>query len=141
MSAFADTSALVRLYVAEPGHRDVRVLGEPLLVSQLGRVEVPAAFWLKHRIGELPPVEAAGLVATFETDWHGDRFAVVLPSAEVLEAAARLVGVHGLRAYDGVQLATALVARIADPDCRTFVAFDDDLRAAAAAEGFTVSAS
>lgn len=59
----------------------------------------------------------------------------------VLEAAARLCAVHGLRAYDAVQLASALAVRDAVPECRTFAAFDRQLRAAAAAEGFTPAPS
>ncbi len=56
----------------------------------------------------------------------------------VLEGAARLCAVHGLRAYDAVQLACASVARDAVPECQTFPAFDRHLRGAAAAEGFSL---
>jgi predicted nucleic acid-binding protein len=51
---------------------------------------------------------------------------------------ARLCAVHALRAYDAVQLACALAARDAVPECQTFAAFDRQLRAAAAAEGFAL---
>jgi hypothetical protein len=54
VSVFADSSALVKLYADEPGHEQVRNPGL-LLVSQLARVEVPAAIWRKHRMGELSP--------------------------------------------------------------------------------------
>jgi predicted nucleic acid-binding protein len=139
---FADSSALVKLYADEQDHQLVRQQGG-LVVSALARVEVPAAIWRKHRMGELDPVDAAILVAAFEADYHGTaedqlRFGVVATSATVLEAAARLVGVHGLRAYDAMQLASAKAAAEAVPDCRTVAAFDNTLRAAAAKEGFAL---
>jgi uncharacterized protein len=139
---FAASSALVKLYADEQDHQLVRQQSG-LVVSALARVEVPAAIWRKHRMGELNPVDAAVLVAAFEADYHGSsedqpRFAVVAATAGILEAAGRLVGVHSLRAYDAVQLASAQAAAEAVPDCRTVAAFDSTLRAAAAKEGFTL---
>ncbi|MDQ3765025.1 MAG: type II toxin-antitoxin system VapC family toxin [Actinomycetota bacterium] len=117
---------MVKLYADEQDHHLVRGQGS-LIVSALARVEVPAAIWRKHRIGELDPADAAVLVAAFEADYHGStveqpRFSVVATTAAILETAARLVGVHGLRAYDAVQLASAKATAEAIPDCRT-VAF------------------
>lgn len=54
----------------------------------------------------------------------------------MLELAARSTASYGLRAYGAVQLASAMTARTADPTCDRLSAFDNDLRAAAAAEGF-----
>lgn len=45
---------------------------------------------------------------------------------------------HGLRANDAIQLATAAAVRAADPSISRFAAFDKDLRGAAGVEGFTV---
>jgi uncharacterized protein len=140
--AFADSSALVKLYADEPDHQLVRRQSS-LVVSALARVEVPAAIWRKHRMGELHPADAAVLVAAFEADYHGStddqpRFAVVAATTTVLDAAAALAGVHGLRGYDAVQLASAKAAAGAIPDCRTVAAFDGTLRTAAAKEGFAL---
>ncbi|MGH3979596.1 MAG: type II toxin-antitoxin system VapC family toxin [Pseudonocardiaceae bacterium] len=142
MIVFANSSAVVKLYADEQDHQLVRGLGG-LVVSALARVEVPAAIWRKQRMGELGAADAAVLVAAFEADYHGSpgdqpRFGVVAATAAVLEAASRLVGVHGLRAYDAVQLASATAAAEAVPDCRTVAAFDVTLRVAAAAEGFAL---
>lgn len=142
MTAFADSSALVKLYADEPGHEPVRALSH-LVVSHLARVEVPSAIWRKQRLGELDPGAARLLTAAFEADWSGTeeeppRFSVVTATVPVLDGAARLCAVHGLRAYDAVQLASALAVRDAVPECQTFAAFDRQLRAAAAAEGFTL---
>lgn len=142
MSTFADSSALVKLYADEAGHAVVRGISG-LVVSQLARVEVPAAIWRKHRMGELSAGAAAVLVGQFEADWFGTAtepsyFAIVRITGSTFEAAARLTGIHGLRAYDAVQLAAALEVRSAVPTLADFAAFDVTLRAAAAAEGFTL---
>lgn len=142
MAAFADSSALVKLYADEPGQEDVRSL-PVLVVSQLARVEVPAAIWRKHRMGELALGDAAVLIADFEADYFGtaeepQRFLAISTSSAVLDAAARLIRVHGLRAYDAVQLASAIKVSEIDPGCRELVAFDNGLRVAAATEGFTL---
>lgn len=142
MAAFADSSALVKLYSDEPGHDVVRAL-EQVVVAQIARVEVPAALWRKNRMGELSAAAAALLVSAFEADWFGTeqgprRFEIVRMSAPVIEDAARLTGVQGLRAYDAVQLATARAVRAADPDIVRFVAFDRALCGAAAADGFSI---
>ncbi|WP_028935507.1 type II toxin-antitoxin system VapC family toxin [Pseudonocardia spinosispora] len=141
MRSFADSSALVKLYADEPGHEMVRDLAQ-IIVAQVARVEVPAALWRKRRTGELFSEQAALLVAEFEADWFGveespRRFEVVRMTALIVEDAARLTGIHNLRAYDAVQLATARAVRTADPDMVQVVVFDKTLRDAAAVEGFT----
>lgn len=139
MSTFADSSALVKLYADEPGYEDIRPL-VAIAVSQIVRVEVPAALWRKHRLGELVASDAQILTAQFEADFFGTtakpRFLALTLTPTILDGAARLCASHGLRAYDAVQLSSALVAREADPTCTSFAAYDDALRAAAAAEGF-----
>jgi uncharacterized protein len=63
---------------------------------------------------------------------------VVAVTAPVLETASRLVGVHGLRASNAVQLASAMAAAKAIPDCRAVAACDGTLRTATATEGFAL---
>lgn len=129
---------MVKLYADEAGSSAVRRL-TPLIVSALARVEVPAAVWRKHRIGELSEVDAAVLVEAFEWDWlESGRFIVIAVTDEIVESAARALARHPLRAYDAVQLATALGARAADPDLDSFACFDEGLAAAARIEGFRV---
>jgi predicted nucleic acid-binding protein len=112
-----------------------------MVVSSLVRVEVPAAIWRKHRIGEIRTEEAGLLVSEFEADYHGadgepERFAVVGVSELILIEAARQVAAHQLRGYDAVQLSSGILARRADADCAWFACFDEELREAAAVEGF-----
>ncbi|HWG74703.1 MAG TPA: type II toxin-antitoxin system VapC family toxin [Acidimicrobiales bacterium] len=143
MRVFADSSALVKLYSDERGYEAIRELPPAVVVCQLARVEVPAALWRKQRMGELAPEHAQVLTAEFEADYHGTeeeppRFAAVAVTAALLEDAARICASHALRAYDAVQLSAALAARAADPGCAAFAAFDGPLRAAAAAEAFSL---
>jgi predicted nucleic acid-binding protein len=140
--AFADSSALVKPYADEADSGTVRGL-EVIVVCELAHVDVPAALWRTHRIGELTPSDTALLVAAFKADYCGTadeapRFAVVALTAGVLDEAARLVGVHGLRAYDAVQLASATATRDAVDGDVTLAAFDRRLCDAAAQEGLAV---
>lgn len=136
MTAFADSSALVKLYADEADAelvRDVPVL----VVSAIARVEVPAAMWRKSRTGELSFEDAAVLVQDFEADWTGrTRMLSIGLRPELIVDAARLSGTHGLRAYDAVQLASARAARAADDTVDLFLCFDDELRGAAVRDGF-----
>jgi predicted nucleic acid-binding protein len=139
---FADSSALVKLYADEIGSAEVAEHTH-LVVSQLARVEVPAALWRKQRMGELAASDAGVLVADFEADYFGDvdsapRFSVISVTAAIMDAAARLLGVHGLRAYDAMQLASALAVADVVPEGIDFLAYDRGLTAAAAAEGLAV---
>jgi predicted nucleic acid-binding protein len=113
----------------------------PLVVSTLARVEVVAAIWRKHRAGELDLDDSLLLVRAFTADYAGTadsapRFLALKVSGRILEHAAELSGIHRLRAYDAVQLASALAAREADERCAQFATFDRDLTLAAIAEGF-----
>lgn len=133
----------MKLYADERGHRSIRAL-QPLVISAVTRVEVPSALWRKARTRELDESAAADLVSAFELDFHGDddsqrRFAVVSLTEPVLTAAAREAARHALRAYDAVQLASALAVREADPRCNHFACFDAELRRAASRESFTLT--
>lgn len=132
----------MKLYADEAGCDAVREL-DTLVVSALARVEVPSALWRKARIGELGDSAASTLVRAFELDFHGDadtgsRFTVTVLSESTLVAAAREAARGGLRAYDAVQLASALAVRDLDPLCNHFACFDVDLRRAAGRAGFTL---
>jgi predicted nucleic acid-binding protein len=125
LTAFADSSALVKLYADEFGCEQVRAL-RTFVASAVARVEIPAALWRKSRTGELSAEHASLLTAAFESDWYDvpGPFAVVAANAVILDQAAQLTATRSLRAYDAVQLASALAARSADPAVDTFACFD-----------------
>ncbi len=132
----------MKLYADEPGDREIRGLGL-LVISAITRVEVPSALWRKARTHALEDSAASLLVGAFELDFHGDpdsepRFTVVSLTEHVLVAAAREAARHALRAYDAVQLASAIAVRETDRRCSDFACFDVDLRRAASRESFTL---
>ena len=132
----------MKLYANEVDSAAVRSF-DRLAVAELARVEVAAAIWRKHRLREISAPTAALLVSDFEADYLGldgqhARFIVISLKPDILDRAARLVAVHGLRAYDAVQFGTACVVSEAVPDL-TFLSFDKALNAAAAAEGIALA--
>lgn len=132
---------MVKLYADEAGAETVRSM-RLFVVSVVARVEVPAAIWQKHRLGQLSAADAGVLTTAFEADWY-DATGPFVPIAAVdavLTTAASLAGTHGLRAYDAVQLASAVAARAADPEVDTVLCFDAVLSDAAAREGFGLAA-
>jgi uncharacterized protein len=148
MSVFEDASAIVTRYVAETG-RDMPARSLVVVTSAVSQVEVASAIWRKQRIGELSPKQARVLVDVFLGDIDGSRqqpsataevtYVSVVTSKAVLDTAVSLCGIHGVGAYDAVQLASAVQARAADPTLSAFITFDTALHRAAAAEGFTVN--
>ncbi len=143
MTTFADSSVIVKLYVPEAGHEQVRRLERPLVISGLAAVEVAGAMWRKQRLGELDPADAALLVRGFMADCaepgETSPFVTVAVTPAVLRQAARLVALHPLRAYDALQLASALAAQEALAEPLAFAAADRALNAAAAAEGLLLT--
>ena len=127
----------------EDGYEQVRRLPAPLLVSALARVEVTAALWRKQRTREVNLDDALLLIRAFAADYSGTpddppRFRTVEINTAIVARAAELTGTHGLRAYDAVQLASALAVRAVDKSCTMLAGFDRDLIRAAAAEGFEI---
>lgn len=139
MSVFADTSAVVKLYADESEFEVIRAL-DAMFVSQLCRVELPAALWRKSRVESLAVGDVRVLIRAFENDLFepdGPLVPIKITNA-ILDDAATLTANHGLRTYDAIQLATARATREFDPECDTLAAFDRDLRRAASSEGFVL---
>lgn len=133
----------MKLYADEADCEAIRAL-DVLVVSRIARVEVPAAIRKKQRMGELDDEQARALIAEFEADYFGTlnappRFVVVDVTSAMLDRAAALVATHPLKAYDAIQLASACIVREVAPAYNSFACSDTTLRAAAAAEGFTLA--
>jgi predicted nucleic acid-binding protein len=147
MTAFEDASAIVTRYVIEPG-RGPASHSSVVVVSAVSRVEVTSAIWRKQRIGELSPNQARVLVDAFLADLGSSgqpsptasvTYLPVATGPGVLDTAVALCGIHGLRAYDAIQLASAVRARAVDPTITELLTYDVALHRAAAAEGFAVN--
>jgi uncharacterized protein len=136
VNAYFDTSALVKLYLAEDGSEQAMTLfttAELAIVNALAFVEVRAALAAAARAGRLQTATFEAAKADLQT--LRETFAVIDPGG-VLDAAADTAERYALRAYDAVHLATALL--VAGDDL-VFVCWDADLSAAAVRAGLTVA--
>jgi hypothetical protein len=145
-ATYCDASALVKRYVAEVGSTWVRrMVARPvqqvLYTAALTQVEVLSALQRLVREGRVDRAQAQRLTQRV-THHFARRYQVLRITRTVVTQAGMVLERHPLRAYDAVQLACALTVRrlmqqrgLAPP---LFVAADDVLLAAAAAEGFVV---
>lgn len=100
--------------------------------------EVLAAIWGKVLRGELSEPHASVLDRAFLADVRRGRFEVLPVAQGVLARSFECVRRHRLRGADAVQLASALMAREADPAVGDMAVFDQRLRVAASTEGFAL---
>ena len=140
---FLDSSALVKRYVTEIGSTWIRALTDPdarnpLIIARITWVEVLSALARRQREGSLTSDDVAQAIQAFRYDLN-TQYQVSELDRAVAEAAGELVIQHPLRAYDAVQLASALrlqsdLVRTEAP-ALTFLTADDRLVAIAQAEG------
>ena len=143
---FLDSSALVKRYVYEVGSSWVQAAtastaSNILLVSRITRVEVLSALARLQREGTIDPTKMTTTLHLFQYDWM-NQYQIVELDQDITERAGQLVQRYPLRAYDSVQLASALslhpfFSRI-DPQLFTFVCADDRLLSVAQTEGMLV---
>ncbi len=139
---YLDTSALVANYIVEPGTEVVeRALEDAYTAraSELAYPEARSAFARLHREGAVGDGFLRDLVGWLDEDWENSVYTPLPADAGVCRLAGGLAEKHALRAYDAVQLATALRLRSnyrPDPagDLVYFLTFDERLRQAAEAE-------
>ncbi len=142
---FADSSAIIKCYVAEAGSAWVNSLLTPstnlIILSRLATVEVPAG--LARRRREASIVEPVFLTAlkAFRNDVLR-RYRLIEPDELVCNFAAERATRHSLRAYDAIQLASAIAAHDAlvkaGVAALIFLCADARLNAVAQAEGLSV---
>jgi predicted nucleic acid-binding protein len=139
---YLDTSALVKLYVREPGTEQMLRLADPagghaLALLGLTRVEFRSAVRQRERAGDVAHDIADNLIDSM--DEHLANFFLVQPLTDlVIEEAAALLDRHALKAYDAVQLAGCIMLRARLGRHATFVCSDRQLVRAAEDEGMTV---
>lgn len=136
MIAYLDASALVKRYLAERGSPEVKVLiakAEALGTSLISRAEVSAALAKAIRTHALTTPQAEAAVQLFRTDWP-DLARIQLTEITVARADT-LAWEYGLRGYDAVHLACALLWQDVLGDTITFATFDPPLWQAASRNG------
>ena len=133
---YLDTSALVKLYLDEPGRKAVvtAVAKEAIVATQeLAYIEAHAAFSRAEREGRLSHVELARLRSDFDRDWPN--YLVIRVSQPLLEQAVTLVDSFALRAYDAMHLSAAQMLAKESAEPPLFACFDRRLSRAAAVLG------
>lgn len=132
---FWDTSALIPLMIREPRSEDMRSIlkSDPHIVtSAFTVVEIASAHWRRRHAGELSMSDHETAERNFAE--LSETWIEVPVSRDVLDAAVSVLSRHPLRAGDALQLGAARIT--ANP--LTFVTLDENLAAAARAEGFPV---
>ncbi len=145
---YLDTSALVKYYIIETGtlwvrslidRRDAGQWGDVISTSALTWAEMISAFSRRHRSKGISARWCAALIDRFLTD--GPRYSRLPVDDATIGLAIELIQRHPLRAYDAVQLATALRLDRVLRDNRlspvTFVSADGALCDVARAEGMS----
>jgi uncharacterized protein len=138
---YLETSALLKLYVAEPEadwvHKAVRSAAA-ISTHLIAYAEVRSAFSKALRMKR---INAEGLrrhQRELDADW--ENFMVLQVDERLVRRAGELIDHYGLRAYDSVHLAAAeSLTGGRDAARLTFLSFDADLVRAAADLGMTVA--
>jgi predicted nucleic acid-binding protein len=143
---FFDSSALVKRYAQETGSEWILALTEPaaghsLYIARITAVEVVSALTRRQRGGSVSETDASTAMADFRHDLsHQYRVIEITPT--VITRAMQLAETHGLRGYDAVQLAAALMVQkmreTLGLSALELVSADGDLNNAAATEDLTV---
>lgn len=113
MILYLDTSALVKLYAEEPGREGVEKAvreSRVVSVSEVGYVEARSALARKEREGTFSTDEHDEAVAQLQQDYREVYLSRPI-TGDLIARAGELAREHGLRAYDAVHLATALLLR------------------------------
>ena len=141
-TAYFDSSALAKRYLVEPGTTWIQTWCDDsektIAIAEIGLVEIAAAFAAKLRGGFISPGAYHNVRTDLTVDAR-DEYVLVTVNRSLVDEAVELTARHRLRGYDAVHLACALhlnralIAHQLTP--LVFVCADNDLLAAAAAEG------
>ena len=143
---FLDTSALIKHYVAEAGSQWLETtIFEPsdnvLLISRITVVEMRSALARRKREASIQAQDHADALSALSEDCL-IRYRFVEFEAPVVDLAGELLDRYVLRAYDAVQLASALATNRLLTDANlaplVFISADNNLLAAAQAAGLQI---
>jgi len=139
---YLDSSALVKLYIREIGSDRMlqlaaRTAGHQLAVVSVAQVEVRSALRKLQRTGRISVRLADELLGAFQRHLESKFIRQVLTDA-ILDQACELLDRHSLTSLDAVQLAGYFAVRTTASAEPVFASADNELLAAAKAEGIPV---
>ena len=139
---YLETSALVKLYVREPGTERLLRLATAreahrFAILALSQVELRSAVRRRERAADIGKKLAVQILDRFELNL-AIRFLRQAVSDAVIDVASTLIDRHPLRAYDALQLAGCLVLRSTASEKPVFICADQTLLKAAEAEGLAL---
>jgi uncharacterized protein len=142
---YADSSVLVKRHLNEIGSDWVRSLTDPLsenliVITRLSFVEIYSALNRRVRETSITRLDYTQMIADV-MNILGTQYEIIELTALVVDRAKQLLESYSLRAYDAVQLSSALLAqdvlRTTGVNTLIFLAADERLLIAAQAEGMT----
>ena len=139
MILYLDTSALIKLYVSEDGTDTVRDAVERASVvaaSHVSYAEARAALARACRESRIEKQDHSRAVAALKEDWK--RFLVLEVTADLVRRAGDLAEEHALRAYDAMQLASALILKERLDADVSFLSYDMELSRGAQSAGLII---
>ena len=134
MILYLDTSAIVKLYIAELGSQGVREAvgaADVVAASRVAFAETAAALSMAHRVGRITESDKRTAITAFGADWRA--FSVVDVGQGLVALAAELADTLALRGFDAIHLASAVLLRQRSGRTVHFAAWDHRLTEAAAA--------
>ena len=147
MNAFYfDSSSLVKRYLIETGSKWIIGLLKPsakntVFVARISGVEVVSAVARRRKGLSITQLNAQKAIFRFQRDFR-KKFIKTNLTPQLVEEAMRIADKHELRAYDAVQLTSAVEANQLRLNNGlspiVFISADNHLNSAAQAEGLTV---
>jgi predicted nucleic acid-binding protein len=141
MILYLDTSALVKLYVNEPGSAGIRealVRTKAVYTHQIAYVEIRATFAKIHGMKRISVEALESIKQAFEQDWMA--IGVVGVNESLIRRAGDLAEILALRGYDSVHLAAAEALNVQKSSGTDFcfAGFDQKLNQGASRLGITL---
>ncbi len=136
---FADTSAFAKRYIIETGSQWViqwieLSAGNTTAITKLAFVEMRSVLARRVRERSLTPAQANLLWTDFTAHFISE-YIVIPVDDNVIQRSEMLVAHHSLRTLDAIQRSSALEAQLLLSSPFIFVSADNNLLAAATAEG------
>ncbi len=139
MTLYLDASALVKRYVFEPGSEQVNTwiaAADAVVTGLITRTEVAAAICRAGRMELIEQMQAVQAVNQLRAEWESLQR---LPITEATVARGDSLACElGLRGYDAIHLAAAILWQESLGEPITMVTYDAQLRVAAKRMGMAV---